>query len=57
MSFLGNPSHILPVMKSHPGAFLALRFASIIIRISLGVKNLIGFVIGSGSYSVLSISF
>jgi hypothetical protein len=57
LSFLGRPFNILTVIKSYHGAFIALRSACIIFRISLDVKNWIGFVTCSGSSNVLLISF
>jgi hypothetical protein len=56
MPFLGSSFNILPVIRSYPGVFLGLRSSSIMVGISLGVKDLIGFIICSGSSSVLLIS-
>jgi hypothetical protein len=56
MSFLGISFNILPVIRSYPEAFLGLRYSCIILRISFGVRNLIGYVICSGSFGALLIS-
>jgi hypothetical protein len=55
MPFMGISLSISPVIWSHPGAFFGLRSICITFRISLGLKNLIGYVIRNGSFTTLLI--
>jgi hypothetical protein len=53
---LGSYFNILPVIRSYLGAFFGLRSSFIKFWISLGVKNLFGCIVCSGSSSALLIS-
>jgi hypothetical protein len=55
VTFLGISFNILPVIRSYPGAFLGLRSSCIMFWISFDVRNLIGCVISSSSFSSLLI--
>jgi hypothetical protein len=49
--FLGISFNIMPVIRSHPGAFL--RLCCVVFWISCGVRNWIGCVICTGCSSAL----
>jgi hypothetical protein len=56
MPFLCISSNIHPIIRSYPEAFLGLRSSCITFWISFSPRNVIGYVICSGSFSALLIS-